>query len=61
MDPDAALTRCRNLVREIEGYSGAEYGASLAEELAEQFTALDEWMTKHGCPPRAWATGEVVP
>lgn len=61
MDPDAALARLRELVRELDAAVDDSHAACLGDELATVFSGLDEWMTKNGAPPRAWATGEVVP
>ena len=55
MDPNAALETARRLAGEITG-GGLDAAdlADLAEELAETFQALDEWLARGGFKPAAW-------
>lgn len=69
MDPDANLERQREIAQEIvtlidssEGddwseteRSVLEQVSALANELADLVSALDEWITKGGFLPGAWA------
>lgn len=56
MDPDEALKVARVATATIHGAENAmtESYIVAAEELAEAFTALDEWLSKGGFPPRGW-------
>lgn len=56
MDPDEALAACRRLaVRVAKGSSASlESKLELAQELGEQFEALDEWLTNGGFKPAEW-------
>lgn len=56
MDPDANLKEQRVIVvRLIGSDSGDGREFADAERLAELVRALDEWMSRGGFPPRAWA------
>lgn len=63
MDPEAAYQKAMDALARIraaesEGWSSsaeAEKEAA-ADDLAEGFEALDEWLTKGGYLPRAWGT-----
>lgn len=57
MDPNATLARIRELAAQLEIDSSDPY---VVEELAEQFTALDEWLSKGGFKPSAWVTPITV-
>lgn len=52
MDPDAALSRCRNAVIELAEGAGDR---SDVNEVVEAFDALDNWMCKGGFLPLNWA------
>lgn len=61
MDPDAALAAIRKAVREL---NKVRDGATIADldqldyliyEFVEHVEALDEWITKGGFLPAAWA------
>lgn len=58
MDPDACLKNIRNLINDIQD-GGNEfdihYLASLADSLADNFSALDNWLTNSkGYLPNDW-------
>jgi glycine/D-amino acid oxidase-like deaminating enzyme len=58
MDPDANLARQRELVKQIDAaFSTENYVevADAASQLVELISALDEWMSKGGYLPAAWA------
>lgn len=50
MDPNATLEELRRL---IEGTKSAERD-TLAEEIADRFEALDQWLSNGGFLPDAW-------
>lgn len=54
MDPDEALKRCRELAKRVEDATYAEECEVAGLDLAEQFKALDEWLSKGGFAPREW-------
>lgn len=56
MDPNAALLRIREITNEILHLPEHERQtrAKLADELADRFHSLDEWLSRGGFPPRAW-------
>lgn len=57
MDPNAAYKRIIELAKSItEGNSPLEYNdlRRKAEELAEKFITLDEWLSKGGFKPKPW-------
>jgi len=58
MDPNATLTRIRELNREIldhaEEIADPETVAEAGAELAELVRSLDEWIVKGGFFPRDW-------
>lgn len=55
MDPDVLLMEIRRMVREVEekGADGVDFDFS--EILAERIGALDEWLSRGGFAPAAWA------
>lgn len=65
MDPNEALRATRELVDKVHrpgldlaalpDAELAEHWRALAESLAEHAEALDEWLTKGGWLPQAWA------
>jgi hypothetical protein len=55
MDPDVALTRLREHVRLVNDPATLPaLRATRAEWLAEEFEALDDWLSRGGFPPSAW-------
>lgn len=58
MDPNEALRQLRELVHTCL-YSEDE-APDIATDLAQQFEALDEWLSKGGFPPDAWRYGNDV-
>lgn len=61
MDPEAALTRIRelaaeiiNMSDEIDEFDSFGHVDEEANELAETFQGLDEWITKGGFLPKDW-------
>lgn len=55
MDPETALERARYLSGKITGGGvTTEDLATLAEDLAEAFQALDEWLSRGGFKPGPW-------
>jgi hypothetical protein len=56
MDPEATLTRLRELVGEINAAFDADDDCTdMAVEMAELFGALDSWLCKEGFLPKTWA------
>lgn len=51
MDPDATLTKIRELVSMLVDHPGEP-----TRELAELAEALDEWLSRGGFLPEAWQT-----
>jgi hypothetical protein len=57
MDPNVTLANIRSMVRAIDslpGNAAAEVVRYMADRLAEDITALDEWFTMGGFKPAAW-------
>jgi len=56
MDPDATLKQLRALVRDVQDQEEEEFPdlTEQAEEFAELFEALDDWLKGGGFKPRAW-------
>lgn len=54
MDPTATLVKIRALIQSINRSSNSYDRAVWAEELAEAFEALDQWMAKGGFLPVQW-------
>ena len=54
MDPNATLSRLRELVLEIDNTDDCEDKANLANEAAELFSGLDSWLRIGGAHPAAW-------
>jgi len=54
MDPDQALQNIRNALAALRADAN-DYAA--AEQLADSTEALDEWLTRGGHLPAAWARG----
>ena len=52
MDPDAALTRLRELMEQIDDAPGID---AIALETRVTFDALDAWLTNGGFFPAPWA------
>ena len=60
MDPNKTLETARGIVTDIlmkgeEDYRDLRDLTEEAENLAEQFLALDEWLTKGGFLPGEWS------
>lgn len=51
MDPNEVLKWARESVKKI---LEDEYQDEIANELAEQFRSLDEWLSKGGFLPKDW-------
>lgn len=60
MDPNEALKRMRELAREAMAAESGGEPADLGRmsELAEQFQALDSWLTNGGFLPDGWSHRE---
>ena len=54
MDPDAVLQQLRELTRQV--MLEVDLTTFLAEDLAEKFQALDQWLSSGGFLPAAWDT-----
>lgn len=52
MDPDVTLDELRSLV---DGDNSGLPAAQRVEEMCELFTALDDWLSRNGFLPKAWA------
>jgi hypothetical protein len=59
MDPNECLKICQRLARRIieEADSGLPISDNKGERLAEQFLALDEWISRGGFIPKLWNVG----
>ncbi len=56
MDPDEALTQMRRLTQDaLDGNRLEHDPEELLQALGEQFQALDEFLSKGGFKPKAWA------
>lgn len=62
MDPNAALDQLRAMVREVLGVSPGPTDVDVdANQLAETFDALDEWLTGGGFLPKDWLSARTAP
>lgn len=74
MDPNETLNKIRlgvaqalQLADEYEAdddpptHEDAEAYIGMLDELAQQFQALDDWLTRGGFPPEAWREGPDAP
>lgn len=67
MDVDLVLHEIRELAGEVLAIEGdpdrpllaVARKAELADKIAEKFDALDQWMSKGGFTPSAWAHAET--
>lgn len=57
MDPDAALAKLRGLLAEVVINEGRDPGE--ATVVAEVFEGLDQWLSRGGFLPQAWAARVV--
>lgn len=55
MDPNETLKNIRELAEAIFEDESQESKGDKAEELADYFQALDEWISNGGCLPLEWA------
>ena len=55
MDPKAALSELRELIRDYHGAEDAQL-PDLIPAIIERIEAIDQWMTKGGFSP--WAGGQ---
>ena len=62
MDPDETLRELRVLTRRLLDAAPHPAAATAdAIRLAELVEALDDWLSRGGFPPRAWAAGHRPP
>lgn len=58
MDPNAALAQLRKMVARMNGGGEGEVSeveaSVIAEEMAEHFGALDDWLRTGGFKPKDW-------
>ncbi|MBF6064699.1 hypothetical protein IU500_24690 [Nocardia terpenica] len=54
MDPDAALRRIRQLVREVQQGNDNDESIDYLDELIDHWGALDDWLSSGGFPPAPW-------
>jgi 3-deoxy-D-arabino-heptulosonate 7-phosphate (DAHP) synthase class II len=54
MDPNQTLANIRAIVRDLRVTPYAGEIESLADELAQMVTDLDEWLTQGGHQPTEW-------
>lgn len=61
MDPDVVLARIREGAKAVDDpeLQGNDEWEAMADALGE-FEALDEWLSKGGFPPKAWAQHRPV-
>jgi hypothetical protein len=57
MDPNEALRRIRAAIADLQSAESSSAVSVAADELAEHTQALDEWMSRGGFLPTAWAAG----
>ena len=55
MDPNQALTDARAALAKFRQFSTEHKKLAAAEDLAEAFEALDEWLKKDGLLPDSWS------
>lgn len=55
MDPDETLRQIRLLIKQMRVDESPEIRKQHADDLAELIEALDEWLSKGGFSPAAWA------
>lgn len=60
MDPDAALATLREQAKQAEWLHSREEVMAALGDMAEQFEALDQWLTKGGFLPEAWKPKPVT-
>ncbi len=60
MDPDAALERLRELIKQIHSAESGDM-FDLADEMATVFEGLDNWLTNRGAKPKDWRWLPLVP
>lgn len=56
MDPNKSLTELRQMVDAVS----ADQLVGITQRLAEQFEALDEWLTDGGFLPEGWAQNRGI-
>jgi hypothetical protein len=54
MDPDAALTRMRDLCHDYDAATDEWQQGQIASEIVDTFQGLDGWMSEFGYPPESW-------
>jgi hypothetical protein len=54
MDPNEALRKAREALKQYRGADSSGDAVFPAEELADAFEALDTWLSNGGFLPRAW-------
>ena len=54
MDPDETLRLLRLTIKQMRADTDPAIRKAHADEIAEYFETLDEWLVKGGYPPRAW-------
>ena len=58
MDPDQALDDIHAAIRDLrDATDGSDTYTDAAETLTDRIEALDEWLTRGGMLPAAWARG----
>lgn len=57
MDPEAALERARQAVRDYEAAPDHAAALAAADELVEAFQSLDGWLANGGLLPVSWWSG----
>ena len=58
MDPNETLKRLREIVKRWHTDGDPNAILDEFEEAVEQFTALDEWLSNGGMPPKDWGMWE---
>lgn len=58
MDPNETLRVLRLTIRQMDADENPAIKAAHAEEVAEYFEALDEWLSRGGLLPEAWSPTE---
>ena len=61
MDPDAALRRIRQIVREVQQGNDTDDASVHLDALIDQCDGLDEWLSRGGFLPMAWDTDRMPP
>lgn len=60
MDPDETLRLLRATIAQMRVDEHPDIRKAHADEIAEYFEALDQWLSNGGFPPAAWPNWRVT-